>query len=161
MQMIGAAGATAALSLGPSGNPLVLAVVIASAGAFAVIAFGSLVQFASIPGKAGARAYLQRLLARRLVRTGNGAIRGALAPSGTASLPNDSAYDCVESAGSDRLEWPDARGVILRVDPTGTMSNRRFRGSAGLLLRPRKSAWAAAPFPVYAAAVFRRREDQN
>jgi DHA1 family bicyclomycin/chloramphenicol resistance-like MFS transporter len=91
MQMIGAAGATAALSLGPSGNPLVLAVVIASAGAFAVIAFGSLVQFASLPGKAGARAYLQRLLARRLVRTGNGAIRGALAPSGTASLPNDSA----------------------------------------------------------------------
>ena len=41
-QMIGAAGATAALSLGGNGNPLVLAVVIASAGLFAVTAFGSL-----------------------------------------------------------------------------------------------------------------------
>jgi MFS transporter, DHA1 family, multidrug resistance protein len=42
LQMIGAAGATAALSLGGNGNPLVLAVVIASAGLFAVTAFGSL-----------------------------------------------------------------------------------------------------------------------
>jgi DHA1 family bicyclomycin/chloramphenicol resistance-like MFS transporter len=41
-QMIGAAGATAALSLGGNGNPLVLAVVIASAGLFAATAFGSL-----------------------------------------------------------------------------------------------------------------------
>jgi DHA1 family bicyclomycin/chloramphenicol resistance-like MFS transporter len=56
MQMIGAAGATAALSLGGSGNPLVLAVVIASAGLFAVTAFGSLAQSARIPVKAGAGA---------------------------------------------------------------------------------------------------------
>jgi DHA1 family bicyclomycin/chloramphenicol resistance-like MFS transporter len=56
MQMIGAAGATAALSLGGSGNPLVLAVVIASAGIFAVTAFGSLAQSARIPVKAGAGA---------------------------------------------------------------------------------------------------------
>jgi len=51
LQMIGAAGATAALSLGASGNPLVLAVVIASAGLFSVIAFGSLVQFVRFPAK--------------------------------------------------------------------------------------------------------------
>jgi DHA1 family bicyclomycin/chloramphenicol resistance-like MFS transporter len=56
MQMIGAAGATAALSLGGSGNPLVLAVVIASAGIFAVTAFGALAQSARIPVKAGAGA---------------------------------------------------------------------------------------------------------
>jgi DHA1 family bicyclomycin/chloramphenicol resistance-like MFS transporter len=54
IQMIGAAGATAALSFGGSGNPLVLAVVIASAGLFAVTAFGSLAQFARLPVKAGA-----------------------------------------------------------------------------------------------------------
>lgn len=56
IQMIGAAGATAALSLGPSGNPLVLAVVIAAAGLFAVSAFGSLVPFVRLSEKAGARA---------------------------------------------------------------------------------------------------------
>ncbi len=56
IQMIGAAGATAALALGGSGNPLVLAVVIASAGLFAVTAFGSLAQFARPAVKAGARA---------------------------------------------------------------------------------------------------------
>jgi DHA1 family bicyclomycin/chloramphenicol resistance-like MFS transporter len=56
IQMIGAAGATAALSLGGNGNPLVLAVVIASAGLFTVTAFGSLAQFARLPVKAGARA---------------------------------------------------------------------------------------------------------
>ena len=54
LQMIGAAGATAALSLGGGGNPLVLAVVIASTGLFAVVAFGSLAQFARLPAKAGA-----------------------------------------------------------------------------------------------------------
>lgn len=54
IQMIGAAGATAALSLGGSGNPLVLAAVIASAGLFAVTAFGSLAQFARLPVKVGA-----------------------------------------------------------------------------------------------------------
>ena len=54
IQMIGAAGATAALSLGGSRSPLVLAVVIASAGLFAVTAFGSLTQFARLPVKAGA-----------------------------------------------------------------------------------------------------------
>jgi DHA1 family bicyclomycin/chloramphenicol resistance-like MFS transporter len=56
IQMIGAAGATAALSLGGSGNPLVLAVVIASAGVFAVTAFGFLAQLARLPVKAGAGA---------------------------------------------------------------------------------------------------------
>jgi DHA1 family bicyclomycin/chloramphenicol resistance-like MFS transporter len=54
IQMIGAAGATAALSFGGSGNSLVLAMVIASAGLFAVTAFGSLAQFARLPVKAGA-----------------------------------------------------------------------------------------------------------
>ena len=54
IQMIGAAGATAALSLGGNGNPLVLAAVIASAGLFAVTAFGSLAQFARLPAKVGA-----------------------------------------------------------------------------------------------------------
>ena len=54
IQMIGAAGATAALSFGGSGNPLVLAVVITSAGLFSVTAFGSLAQFARVPVKAGA-----------------------------------------------------------------------------------------------------------
>lgn len=54
IQMIGAAGATAALSLGGNGNPLVLAMVIASAGLFALMAFGSLAQFARLPVKAGA-----------------------------------------------------------------------------------------------------------
>ena len=44
MQMAGAAGLTAALSLGTSGSPLILAIVIAFAGLFAVTAFGSLVQ---------------------------------------------------------------------------------------------------------------------
>jgi len=61
LQMVGAACATAALSLGPSGNPLVLAVVIASAGLFAVTAFGSLVQFARFPAKAEAHASAQRV----------------------------------------------------------------------------------------------------
>ncbi len=56
IQMIGAAGATAALSLGGSGNPLVLAVVIASVGLFAVTAFASLTQFVRVPVKAGAGA---------------------------------------------------------------------------------------------------------
>jgi MFS transporter, DHA1 family, multidrug resistance protein len=54
IQMIGAAGATAALSFAGSGNPLVLAVVIASAGLFSVTAFGSLAQFTRLPVKAGA-----------------------------------------------------------------------------------------------------------
>ena len=54
IQMIGAAGATAALSLGASGNQFVLAVVIASAGLFAVTAFGLLVQRTRVSGKAAA-----------------------------------------------------------------------------------------------------------
>jgi DHA1 family bicyclomycin/chloramphenicol resistance-like MFS transporter len=61
LQMVGAACATAALSVGPSGNPLVLAVVIASAGLFAVTAFGSLVQFARFPARAEARASVQHV----------------------------------------------------------------------------------------------------
>ncbi len=44
IQMSGAAAATAALSLGPSGSPLVLASVIALAGLFCVTSFGSLMQ---------------------------------------------------------------------------------------------------------------------
>ena len=56
LQMIGAAVATATLSLGGNGNPLALAVVIASAGLFAVTAFGSLAQFIRLPVKAGRRA---------------------------------------------------------------------------------------------------------
>jgi DHA1 family bicyclomycin/chloramphenicol resistance-like MFS transporter len=58
LQMTGAAGATAALSLGASGNPIVLAAVIASAGVFAVTAFGSLAQTARLPAKIDARASL-------------------------------------------------------------------------------------------------------
>ncbi len=45
MQMTGAAGATAALSLGPTGSPLMLASVIAFAGMFSVMAFASLIQY--------------------------------------------------------------------------------------------------------------------
>jgi hypothetical protein len=56
MQMIGAAGATAALSLLGSGNPLVLAIVIACAGVFAGTAFGSLTQFGRLAEKADAGA---------------------------------------------------------------------------------------------------------
>ncbi|MBO0739354.1 MAG: multidrug effflux MFS transporter [Alphaproteobacteria bacterium] len=51
MQMTGAAAATAALSLGGSGNPLLLAIVIAAAGLFAVTAFGSLTRFGRPPAK--------------------------------------------------------------------------------------------------------------
>jgi MFS transporter, DHA1 family, multidrug resistance protein len=58
IQMTGAAGATAALSLGASGNPIVLAAVVGFAGLFAVTAFGSLTQTARLPGKADARASL-------------------------------------------------------------------------------------------------------
>jgi len=58
IQMTGAAAATAALSLGASGNPIVLAAVIASAGLCAVTAFGSLTPMARLPGKADARASL-------------------------------------------------------------------------------------------------------
>jgi MFS transporter, DHA1 family, multidrug resistance protein len=44
VQMTGAAGATALLSLGPSGNPVMLASIIALAGLVAVTAFCSLIQ---------------------------------------------------------------------------------------------------------------------
>lgn len=54
VQITGAAAATAALSLGPSGNPIVLAGVIASAGLFAVTAFGCLAQPERLPKKADA-----------------------------------------------------------------------------------------------------------
>src|SRR6516165_5930844 len=56
MQMTGAAGATALLSLGPSGSPLMLAGVIALVGLFAVTAFGSLIQLDHRPVPAGATA---------------------------------------------------------------------------------------------------------
>lgn len=61
IQMTGAAGATAALSLGESGNPLVLAIVIALAGLVAVSAFGSVIQFARVPAKADLRASVYAL----------------------------------------------------------------------------------------------------
>lgn len=56
MQMAGAAALTGALSLGRSGSPLVLSMVIAIAGLFAVTAFASLTQFAPLPEKADAGA---------------------------------------------------------------------------------------------------------
>jgi DHA1 family bicyclomycin/chloramphenicol resistance-like MFS transporter len=56
MQMTGAAGATAALSLGPSGSALMLASVIAFAGLFAVTAFASSIQFERPAGQGMARA---------------------------------------------------------------------------------------------------------
>jgi MFS transporter, DHA1 family, multidrug resistance protein len=56
IQMTGAAGATAALSLGPSGSPLVLALVVAFAGLFCVTSFGSLMQAQRVPTEADARA---------------------------------------------------------------------------------------------------------
>jgi DHA1 family bicyclomycin/chloramphenicol resistance-like MFS transporter len=56
IQMTGAACATAALSLGPSGKPLTLAIVIALAGLFCVTAFGSLMQPSSLAAKADAGA---------------------------------------------------------------------------------------------------------
>jgi DHA1 family bicyclomycin/chloramphenicol resistance-like MFS transporter len=49
IQMIGAAGATAALSFGGSGNSLVLAMVIASAGLFAVTAFARSLNLPDFP----------------------------------------------------------------------------------------------------------------
>jgi MFS transporter, DHA1 family, multidrug resistance protein len=54
-QIIGAAGCTAALSLGQSGSPLTLAIVIALAGLFCVAAFGSLLQPERLAPKADAR----------------------------------------------------------------------------------------------------------
>jgi MFS transporter, DHA1 family, multidrug resistance protein len=56
IMMTGAAGATAALSLGPSGSPLVLALIIAFAGLFCATAFGSLMQAQPMPAEASARA---------------------------------------------------------------------------------------------------------
>ena len=56
MQMTGAAGATALLSLGPSGSPLMLASIIALVGLFAVTAFGSLIQLDQRPVQAAAAA---------------------------------------------------------------------------------------------------------
>jgi MFS transporter, DHA1 family, multidrug resistance protein len=58
LQMTGAACATAALSLSGTGNPLVLAIVIALAGLVAVTSFGSLVQFGRLPARADAQASL-------------------------------------------------------------------------------------------------------
>ena len=56
MQMTGAAGATALLSLGSSGSPLMLASIIAVAGLFAVAAFSSMSQFVQRPVQAAATA---------------------------------------------------------------------------------------------------------
>jgi DHA1 family bicyclomycin/chloramphenicol resistance-like MFS transporter len=51
MQMAGAAAATAALSLGPGGNPVVLAVVIAGTGLFGVTAFAVLAQLSPVSAR--------------------------------------------------------------------------------------------------------------
>ena len=56
MQMTGAAGATALLSLGPSGNPLMLASIITLAGLLAMTAFFSLIQLDQRPVTAAASA---------------------------------------------------------------------------------------------------------
>src|SRR5215467_4737937 len=56
MQMTGAAGATALLSLGPSGNPLMLASIITLTGLLAVTAFFSLIQLDQRPVTAAASA---------------------------------------------------------------------------------------------------------
>jgi MFS transporter, DHA1 family, multidrug resistance protein len=56
MQMTGAAGATAALSLGPSGSPLMLSSIIALVGVFAVTAFGALIQLDRRPRRGTANA---------------------------------------------------------------------------------------------------------
>jgi MFS transporter, DHA1 family, multidrug resistance protein len=56
MQMSGAAAATAALSLGPSGSAIMLASIIALAGVTAVTAFGSLIEYEQRPGRAAANA---------------------------------------------------------------------------------------------------------
>ena len=56
IQMTGAAGATALLSLGPSGSPLMLASIIALVGLFAATAFGSLIQLDQRPAQAAAAA---------------------------------------------------------------------------------------------------------
>jgi MFS transporter, DHA1 family, multidrug resistance protein len=58
LQMAGAAGATAVLSLGGSGNPLVLTLVIAVAGLVAVTAVGSLIQLRRASTVAGAQAMI-------------------------------------------------------------------------------------------------------
>jgi hypothetical protein len=56
MQMTGAAAATAALSLGTSGNPLALAIVIAITGLLGVTAFASLTPLAPLPTEMDAKA---------------------------------------------------------------------------------------------------------
>ncbi len=56
IQMSGAAGGTAALSLGPSGHPLTLAVVIALAGLFCATAFSSLTRLGDRSAKTNAGA---------------------------------------------------------------------------------------------------------
>jgi DHA1 family bicyclomycin/chloramphenicol resistance-like MFS transporter len=56
MQMTGAAGATALLSLGPSGSSLMLASIITVAGLVAVAAFSSLIQLDQRPVRAAATA---------------------------------------------------------------------------------------------------------
>jgi DHA1 family bicyclomycin/chloramphenicol resistance-like MFS transporter len=54
IQMTGAASATAALSLGPSGSPVTLALVVASAGLFCVISFGTLISSPPVSTELGA-----------------------------------------------------------------------------------------------------------
>jgi MFS transporter, DHA1 family, multidrug resistance protein len=55
IQMTGAAGATAVLSLGPSGSPLALTLIIAGAGLFCVASFRSLVPSQRFAAQADAR----------------------------------------------------------------------------------------------------------
>jgi DHA1 family bicyclomycin/chloramphenicol resistance-like MFS transporter len=56
IQMAGAASAAAALSFGPAGSPLVLALIIACAGLFCATAFGSLLSSQLLPAEAHVRA---------------------------------------------------------------------------------------------------------
>jgi MFS transporter, DHA1 family, multidrug resistance protein len=51
VQVTGAAGATAALSFGPSGSQLVLSLIIAFAGLFCVTSFGALMRSPSVPAE--------------------------------------------------------------------------------------------------------------
>jgi MFS transporter, DHA1 family, multidrug resistance protein len=59
IQMTAAAALTAALSLGPGGSPLVLALVVASAGLFSITSFGSLMPARADARRAAARAPLR------------------------------------------------------------------------------------------------------
>jgi MFS transporter, DHA1 family, multidrug resistance protein len=54
IQMTGAASATAALSLGPTGSPVMLALIVACAGLFCIVSFGSMISSQRVSAGAGA-----------------------------------------------------------------------------------------------------------